>query len=431
MRKFVIEGGNQLNGDFFPVGNKNSVLKVITSSILFTGDCEFVNVPAISDVEVMLQILERMGARVEYNKEEQRVVVNSDGINTHEVPVDLAKKYRASLMFIGPLLARFGKVKSVFPGGDKIGPRELKAHFASLEQMGCEVVGDEWGYFEVINKPVAGEVYMFEQSVTGTENVILAAAGTQGLTTIYGAACEPHVQELCGWLVGGGIEIEGIGSSLLRIRGIGELLRAPTEQHSIWTDYIDVSTAAVAAAITGGEVLIHNVRHEDMFTINFFYDQLGLEMRQEGDKLRVPGGQDLKLKDETWGRVKGVYSQPWYSFPSDLMSVTIILALKVEGSVLFFEKLYPDRMAFASVLNLAGANIINCDPHRIVVNGPSDLKGFNYQSPDLRAGMAYLLAGLSAEGQSEIIGIEHIERGYPETVDRYRQLGASIELVEA
>jgi UDP-N-acetylglucosamine 1-carboxyvinyltransferase len=215
----------------------------------------------------------------------------------------------------------------------------------------------------------------------------------------------------------------------VRITG-KEKLSMEGRAHAVWPDYIDVSTTAVAAAITGGEVRVKDVRAEDLVTIRFFFDQLGFDMQLDGNDLVVDKDQRLKLKDKEWGRIKGIYSQPWYSFPSDLMSIAIVLAMNVEGSTLFFEKLYRDRMSFSADFNSAGANIIQCDPHRIVVNGPTELRGHKYHAPDLRAGMAYFLAGLMTDGESVITGVEHIQRGYPNTVERYKSLGANVELVE-
>ncbi len=438
MKKFIIKGGNPINGEMYPVGNKNSVLKLIPASILFEGDYVLTNVPAISDVQVMLEILEFMGAAVNYYKNESKLKINTDRLNTYKIPVHLAKKVRASVMFVGPLLARFGEVEGVFPGGDKIGPRELKAHFSAFTQFGIVFEGNEWGEFHLKGNPIASHIHLYEPSVTATENaILLASAAKGGVTVIKGAASEPHVQELCLWLKQNGVDIEGIGSSVIYVKGVDKL-SAKGKEHKVWPDHIDVCTSAVAAAITNGELTIKGIREEDLTTIHFFYDQLGLDMQiidsddaSNEKNLFIKKDQELVLKDETWGRIKGVYSQPWYGFPSDLMSVTIVLAMHVKGSCLFFEKIYPDRMAFAASFNVAGGNIITCDPHRIVVNGPSRLKGFkNYLAPDLRAGMAYFLASLAAQGISEINGVEHIYRGYPDTFERYKTLGADIELIE-
>jgi len=429
MAKFIVTGGAELTGEVTPVGNKNAVLKLIPASILFSGDYTLTNVPAITDVDVMLQILEEMGAAVDYSKDTGTVTINTDNLNTYIVPSDLAKKLRASVVFIGPLLARFGKVKSLFPGGDKIGSRELKAHFQSLNQLGAVVTGNEWGEFEVSGNLHPGTVYLYEPSVTATENVILAASKLNGTSTIVGAACEPHVKELCMWLQENGVQIQGIGSNIITISGISEIKTAG-KTHSVWPDYLDVGAYAVAAAITNSELRIKNVRHEDLITINFFYEQLGLKLQAQGGDLLISKNQPLQVRDLVWGRTKGIYSQPWYGFPSDLMSITIALSMSVEGSTLFFEKLYSDRLSFVSYFNAAGGNIVQCDPHRIVVNGRTQLKGFNYIAPDIRAGMAYFLAALGAEGVSEINAAEHIDRAYPNTLENFQRIGAKVERID-
>jgi UDP-N-acetylglucosamine 1-carboxyvinyltransferase len=432
MAKFIVNGGPRLSGEIEPVGNKNSVLKLIPASILFKGDYVLTNVPAISDVQVMLDILSFMGAQIDYDKQAKRVKINTDNMHSTEIPFDLSQKLRASVLFIGPLLARFGEVKGAFPGGDKIGPRELKAHFSGFMQLGAKFEGDEWGKFSLYGDLKTSDVLLYEPSVTGTENLILAAVNTPGKTKIIGAACEPHVQELCSWLSENGVNILGIGSNLLEIEGVSQTAREITLQtqgreHAIWPDYVDVSTGIVAAAITKGALKIKNVRHQDLRTIKFFYDQLGVEMIEQGSDLFIAENQKLEVKDQTWARTKGVYSQPWYSFPSDLMSITIVLGMFVKGSTLFFEKLYPNRMDFVKSFIQAGANIQMLDEHRLIINGPTELKGANYTAPDLRAGMAYFLASLAAQGKSEIEHAEHIDRGYPGTLEKYINLGANIE----
>jgi UDP-N-acetylglucosamine 1-carboxyvinyltransferase len=429
MAKFLVHGPATLSGEIEPIGNKNAVLKLIPASIIFKGDYELTNVPGISDVDVMLQILEEMGARVNYYKEEKRVVINTDGLNTYVIPPDLAQKVRASVLFYGPLLARFGKVEGNFPGGDKIGLRELKAHFASLMQLGVEFSGDEWGKFTLSGKPQAGHVHLYEPSVTATENVILAAATANGTTTISGAACEPHVQEMCTLLADNGVQIQGIGSNVLHITGKPEL-STEGKSHAIWADYLDVCAFVVAAAITNSEIKIKNVRPQDLTTIEFFYNQLGVKFNYQGNDLLITKDQELQVQDPVWARVKGVYSQPWYGFPTDLMSLTIVLGMFTKGTTLFFEKLFPDRMAFTNYLEAAGANIVTADQRRIVVTGPNTLKPITYKCPDIRAGMAYFLASLATPGTSTILDIEHIDRGYPNTDQRYNSLGANVERID-
>lgn len=428
MKTYRIKGGNRLSGVIEPVGNKNSVLKLIPASLLFSGDYRLTNVPAISDVQVMVDILLEMGAKVDYHRNAGELTINTDTVSTSEIPSELAKKIRASVVFIGPMLARFGEVKAVFPGGDKIGERELKAHFSSLLQLGVELSGSEWGEFKLTGKPQADEVHFYEPSVTATENLILAAAGTVGITVIKGCACEPHVQELCDLLIKAGVEITGVGSNVITITG-REKLKQESE-HSVWPDYIDVGTAVISSAVTGGEITVNNIRPQDLVTINFFFNQLGINYEITDTQLHFKSQGELAISDFEWARIKGVYSQPWYGFPSDLMSLMIVLATQVSGSTLFFEKLYPNRMSFVTQLNSFGANIITCDPHRVVVSGKTAFKPGRYVAPDLRAGMAYLMASLIADGESIVRGADHIERGYPDTAGRYAELGAEITIID-
>ncbi len=429
MSKYIVHGRASLSGEFTPIGNKNAVLKLIPASIIFKGDYVLTNVPAISDVAVMCEMLVAMGADVEYKPEAGYLKINTDNLNTHEVPADLARKVRASVVFAGPLLARFGKVKSPFPGGDKIGVRELTAHFASLMQLGVELKGTGWeSEFELEGRPRAGEVFLYEPSVTATENVILAAAKSEGITKIVGAACEPHVKELCQWLAENGVVIEGIGSNILTIHGQSEIT-AQGRSHEVWTDFLDVGSMIAAAAITDSSLRIHKVRSEDMVTIKYFYEQLGVRFDiDENGVLTIAKGQEMKVQDPMWARVKGIYSQPWFGFPSDLMSMTIAMSLFVDGLMTFTEKLYPDRMSFSGAFEAAGAQVVYCDPRRIIVVGPNQLKPFKYVCPDIRAGMAYLLAALGTEGVSEVSAVEHISRGYPNIVERFNSLGAKIEI---
>lgn len=430
--KYKINGGQPLAGEVEPVGNKNSVLKLIPASVLYKGDYSLTNVPAIRDVKVMLDILEDLGASVDYNAEAGDLTINTDNISKSEIDPELAQRVRASVLFYGPLLARFGEVSGVFPGGDKIGPRELKAHFSGFLQMGVDFTGNEWGEFKLTGKPQGGEIHLYEPSVTATENLILAAALADGKSVIRGAAAEPHVQEMCELLSKCGVNISGVGSNVLHIEGIGGSERLNQDSaHRIWPDHIDTGTLIAAAVVTNGELLIKNVRHQDLKTILFFFSQLGVETEARGNDLFVPKEQVKQVKDKNWARVKGIYSQPWYSFPTDLMSVTISMALFVEGTTLFFEKMFPDRMAFAANFNNAGANIIICDPYRLILTGGSDIQGHSYQAPDIRAGMAYFIAGLGATGTTEISHVEHIERGYPNTIERFSALGADVSRVDS
>lgn len=423
MSQFSITGGVPLQGSVETIGNKNAVLKMIAAALLTDEDVVLTNVPAITDVDVMLDILKALGADTAHDTAKKKVTINAKNITTTTVPSDLAKQLRSSNVLLGPLLARKGHVESVFPGGDKIGPREMHAHFDGLTALGANYrsLGDE--AFSLSGTLSGTHVHLYEPSVTATENVIMAAVLAKGNTTITNAASEPQVTELCNMLSQMGAQISGAGSNELHITGVPSL--SGTE-FSVPIDYIYVGTFIALAAMTGGELDIGPVNHEDLRTILYFFEKLGVTTVAQGDRLHVPKKQKMKVEDQNWARVKGVYSQPWPCFPSDLMSLMIVLATQVDGSTLFFEKMYPGRMFFADYLNGMGANIIIADPHRVVVNGKTPLKRRILASPDLRAGMAYVAAALVAEGTSIVENIRHIDRGYPALEDVLTSLGAHI-----
>ncbi len=423
MSSFIIEGGVPLNGDVQTIGNKNAVLKMIAAALLTKEKVHLSNVPAISDVEVMLEILKALGATVAYDASKGEVDIECAEIVTTEVPPELTKKLRASNVLLGPLLVRMGAVTSVLPGGDKIGPREMTAHFDGLTRLGATYTQISDDSFSLSGSLTGTDVHLYEPSVTATENVIMAAVLAKGETTITNAASEPQVKELCLMLNEMGANIEGGGSNKIHIIGVSILSGV---SYAIPIDYIYVGTFVVLAAITGGELSIGPVNHDDLRTMLYFFKKLGVTTRAEGDRLIVPAKQELKVHDANWARVKGIYSQPWPCFPSDIMSLAIVLATQVDGSTLFFEKMYPGRMFFADYLNGMGANIIIADPHRVIVNGKTTLHRRTLASPDLRAGMAYVAAGLAAEGETIVENARHIDRGYPHIEQVLTALGAKI-----
>lgn len=425
MSQYIITGGKPLKGTVQAIGNKNAVVKMIPATLLTTEPVTLTNVPPISDVRVMLRIMEKLGTRVTY-QDATTIILHTPKIVSSTVDIVEAKKLRASNMFLGPLLARTGKVTSVVPGGDKIGPREMNAHFDGLTQLGatCKQHDDR---ITLTGKLKGASVFLYEPSVTATENVILAAVLAPGNTDISNAACEPHVQELCLMLNAMGAKITGIGTNRLSITGV-QALRGTT--YRIPVDYIYIGTVIVLTAITKGEVTITDVHHDDLKTINYFFAKLGINTLVKGTSLVVPKKQRLTVVDREWARIKGVYSQPWPCFPSDMMSLAIVLATQVKGSVLFFEKMYSGRMFFADYLNGMGANIVIADPHRVVVNGKTKLKGRRLTSTDLRAGMAYVAAGLCASGKTIVDNVEHIDRGYPNLEEVLQSLGANITRVD-
>lgn len=400
---------------------------MIPATLLTEEPVTLTNVPAISDVRVMLSIMEKLGASISYNDGGRTITLRTPKIRTTRIPAAEAKKLRASNVFLGPLLARCGRVSSVNPGGDKIGPREMNAHFDGLTRLGAKLATHADESFTLRGALRGNDIFLYEPSVTATENILMAAALSLGKTTIMNAASEPHVQELCRMLCGMGALIDGIGTNRLSITGVSKLHGVT---HRVPADFIYVGTMIILGVITRGSLTIKNVVQEDLRAILYFLGKLGVRTAAEGDNLHIPEKQSLSIEDKAWARTKGIYSQPWPCFPSDMMSLAIVLATQSKGSTLFFEKMYPGRMFFADYLNGMGANIIIADPHRVVVNGQTKLKGRRLQATDLRAGMAYVAAALAADGESVVDAVEHIDRGYPAIEEVLKSLGADITRVE-
>ena len=423
MAKFVIEGGRALKGEIEPIGNKNAILKMMAAALLTKETVVIQSVPGISDVLVMIEILRDLGAAVVYNEKIKVLEITAATIKNTTIKAELAKKLRASNTLLGPLLGRVGLVTSTLPGGDKIGPREMNAHFDGLAQLGAHVSFLSPDTFSLKGRLRGQSVFLYEPSVTATENVLLASVLASGVTTIDNAASEPHVRALAEMLISMGARIKGAGTNRLIIEGVKQLTGTTV---STPPDFIYIGTMIVLAAITGGRVDIRHVPVADMKPIEYFFGKLGVHWSYRGNTLIMPARQVKKITDPTWARNKGIYSQPWPCFPSDMMSLAIVLATQVKGSTLFFEKMYPGRMFFADYLNGMGANIIIADPHRVVVNGPTKLRGGKLYAPDLRAGMAYVAAGLVAKGNTIVEAIEHIDRGYPSIELTLSALGAKI-----
>ncbi len=426
MAKFIIEGGHPLQGTIEPIGNKNAVLKMMAASLLTSEAVTLTNVPAISDVRVMLRIMEKLGTKVDYDEARGTLRMQTAKLKTTAIDPTDARQLRASNVFLGPLLARAGRVNSVMPGGDKIGPREMNAHFDGLAQLGAKVQTGRDESFSLSGRLSGAAVFLYEPSVTATENVLLAAVTAAGETTIDNAAAEPHVRELCHMLVAMGAKIQGAGTNQLRIVGVKKL-RGTT--YRVPVDFIYVGTMVALAVMTKGSITIKNIDATDLRPLKYFFAKLGITLTIKGKDLHVPKKQTRKVTDPVWARTKGIYSQPWPCFPTDLMSLMIVLATQIDGSVLFFEKMYSARLVFAEYLNGMGANIFTADSHRIVVNGPTVLTGRRLVSPDLRAGMAYVAAALTARGRSTIENIEHIDRGYPHLETTLAALGARIKRI--
>ena len=425
MESFVIEGGRALHGSVRVAGNKNAALPIIAAALLTEETVTLTNVPAIRDVATMLDLVADLG--VEVDVQAGGVVrLTAEDIRKTELDADLCTRIRASILLAGPLVARWGEAIVPPPGGDVIGRRRLDTHIHALARLGAEISADRRLHLKA-DRLVGARVFLDEASVTGTENAVMAAALAQGETTIVNAACEPHVQDLCNFLVSLGAGIEGIGSNVLTIHGVDSLGGG---EWRICPDHIEVASFVGLGAVTEGEIVIEDVVSEHMVGVWHGFERLGLEWYAEGDSVRVPGRQELVIQDDLGSQIPKIEDGPWPAFPADLTSIALAVATQARGTVLIFEKMFENRLFFVDKLVTMGARIILCDPHRAVVNGPTRLYGERMESPDIRAGMAMLIAGLCAEGRSTIGNIGQIDRGYERIDERLRALGASIERVE-
>jgi UDP-N-acetylglucosamine 1-carboxyvinyltransferase len=427
MEKFVIDGGVPLSGTIAPAGNKNAALPILAACVLTQDEVVLHNVPQIRDVEAMLELLEGMGVRVE-RREDHSIALRADGV-AEDAVVDTgaAERIRASFLLAGPLLARFGRAVMPPPGGDVIGRRRLDPHLDAFVALGATYQHDREILLETPAGGLkAGGVFMDEPSVMATENALLAAALTPGVTTIGNAACEPHVQDLARLLTKMGARVEGIGSNVLTVNGVPELHGC---EHTIGPDHIEIGSFMAIAGVTGGELRIKDTVPDDLRMVRLVFQRIGLQSELDGDDIVVPGGQKLIAQRDLGEYKAKVQDGPWPAFPADLTSIAVSLATQCEGSVLIHEWMFESRMFFIDKLVLMGADITLCDPHRAIVNGPSRLRGERVESPDIRAGMAVLLAALCAKGRTEIGNIRQIDRGYERIDERLRDLGASIERV--
>jgi UDP-N-acetylglucosamine 1-carboxyvinyltransferase len=422
MESFVIKGGEPLHGRIRPSGNKNAALPIIAAALLADEPVLLRNVPRIRDVETMLQLVASTGAQVtEIGPNEVRV--DPRGVRHVELEPHLCARIRASVLLAAPLVARNGHCVLPSPGGDVIGRRRLDTHLLAFRSLGARASFDR--VLELHAKRLVGAaMFLDEASVTATENAITAAVLAEGETVIGNAACEPHVQDLCRFLVSLGASIHGIGSNLLRIDGV-ERLRGG--EYTIGSDYIEVASFVGLAAVTGGELLIDGIVPDDLRPVRVGFSRLGVAWEVEGSCLRVPADQKLVVRDDLGAAIPKIDDGPWPAFPADLTSIALAVATQAHGTVLVFEKMYENRLFFVDKLVGMGARIIVCDPHRAVVNGPSRLYGERMESPDIRAGMALLLAALAAEGESIIGNVGQIDRGYERIDERLRELGANIE----
>jgi UDP-N-acetylglucosamine 1-carboxyvinyltransferase len=427
MEKFVIEGGVPLSGTITAAGNKNGALPILAACLLTEDEVILRNVPRIRDVEAMTLLLENLGARVEWLGPSE-VSVDASGVaNGCSVDPELAERIRASFLVAGPLLARFGRVCMPPPGGDVIGRRRLDPHLDAFRALGATV---EHGQDIRLDAPLGlrpCDFLMDEPSVMATENALMAAALTRGPTVIRNAASEPHVQDLARMLVSMGAPIDGIGSNVMTVHGTGAL-RGCT--HAIAPDHIEIGSFMALAGVTGGELTVRDAVPEDLRMVRLVFERLGLRSEVRGSEVIVPGHQKLVIRNDAGDYMPKVEDGPWPAFPADLTSIALALATQAEGSVVIHEKMFENRLFFCDKLQLMGAAITICDPHRAIVLGPRTLTGQRVESPDIRAGMAMLIAALCADGVTEIGNIRQIDRGYERIDERLRHLGARIERVD-
>lgn len=435
MASFVIEGGHRLSGDIYPQGAKNEVLQIICATLLTAEEVTVHNIPDILDVNNLIQLMRDMG-----------VSVSKKGIDTYSFQaanIDFAylesdaflkkcSSLRGSVMLVGPMVARFGKAMISKPGGDKIGRRRLDTHFIGIQNLGADFVyNEERGIYEISAKQLHGSYMLLDEaSVTGTANIVMAAVLARGKTTIYNAACEPYVQQLCRMLNRMGAKIEGIASNLLTIEGVDELHGT---EHTILPDMIEVGSFIGMAAMTRSELTIKNVSYENLGIIPDSFRRLGIKMEQRGDDIYVPSQETYQIESFIDSSIMTIADAPWPGLTPDLLSVLLVVATQAKGSVLIHQKMFESRLFFVDKLIDMGAQIILCDPHRAVVIGHDHgfkLRGGNMTSPDIRAGIALLIAAMSADGISRIHNIEQIDRGYQNIEGRLNALGARITRIE-
>ena len=425
--RFVIEGGNPIAGTIRAAANKNAALPIVAACLLASEPVVLHDVPDIIDVVLLIELLDQAGCAVERLSANSWRIDASAGIDPTNLDPELCERIRGSLLLAGPLVARFGQVWIPVPGGDTIGRRRVDTHVIALESLGATFTWDEGYRFEATGGLVGCHMFLDEPSVTGTENAIMAASLARGTTVIENAACEPHVQDLCRFLVSMGAKIEGVGSNILTIHGQSKL--GGTE-YTIQPDHIEVGSFVGLAAVTGGELIIENAGDlSQLRPMLMGFEKLGVEMQLEGTTLRVPPEQRLHVKDDLGGHITKLEDGPWPNFPADLTSTAVAIATQATGTIMIFEKMFETRLVFTDKLVTMGARIVLCDPHRAVISGPARLSGIKMESPDIRAGMSLLTCALAADGRSVIQNVQQIDRGYERIDERLRSLGANIERV--
>ncbi len=423
MAKFMVEGGHPISGKIQPSGNKNEALPVLAAALLTDKKVHFSNVPGIGDVASLLELIAACGATIQETNSHQ-LSIKANKLEASKLPANLCKKIRASILLIAPLLIRCGHAEIPFPGGDRIGRRRVDTHLLGLEKLGAKFELTDSSYKIWCDKHLHGaDILLDEASVTATENLVMAAVLAKGETILRNAASEPHVQQLCAFLNNLGAKIEGIGSNVLTIQGVDSLNGG---KHRIAADYLEVGSFIGLAAITGGELLIQKASPDYLRMVLHQYQRLGVDVEIRGNDIFVPKNQELRIHADLQATQVKIDDGPWPAFPADLMSIAVVIATQTQGTVMIFEKMFESRLFFVDRLISMGANIILCDPHRAVIVGPTSLRRQVMSSPDIRAGMALLMAALCADGTSEIQNIEQIDRGYERLDERLADLGAKI-----
>ena len=421
MSRFVIHGGRPLQGEIRASGSKNAVLPMIAAALLTEEEVVLENVPSIRDVDVMLEIAGQIGAEV--SRLDDRVTIKGANLTDAPLPSELCEKVRTSVLFVAPLLHRLGRAKLHPPGGDGIGRRRLDTHFYGLRQLSVTV--DEVEFEFTAQERMEGALIFFDEaSVTATEHILMAASLAKGTTTILNAASEPHVMDLALLLIGMGADIEGLYTNTLRVTGV-ERLHGAT--HRVVSDHIEVGSYLALAAATGGGITIHDTVRGHYWMMNRVFERFGIQLEIKSDRIVLPSGQTPKIQPDAGGAVPSVDDGPWPQFPTDMMSPFLVLATQSEGTILFFEKMFEGRMYFVDPLIQMGANAIICDPHRVIISGRSPLRGQTVRSPDIRAGMAMIIAALCATSRPCVVqNAEIVDRGYERVEEKLRSLGADI-----
>jgi UDP-N-acetylglucosamine 1-carboxyvinyltransferase len=429
MEKFIIEGRHPLRGTFTPAGNKNAALPILAACLLTDKPVTLNNVPDIQDVWTMKSLLESLGTSIE-TLDANTWRIQANNISPARLDPELLKQIRASILLAGPMTVRIGDFSLSPPGGDVIGRRRIDTHILALQALGAEAAYErdkKVFHFKAAKNLHGANILLDEASVTATENTIMASVLAKGDSVISNAASEPHIQDLCHFLNKLGAKIHNIGSNILHIEGVSSLEGG---EYTIGPDYLEVVSYIGAAVVTRGSINIIDAGTKHLHMIKLVFNRLGIDWIVDGENIIVPAEQSREIEPDLGNAIPRIGVMPWPAFPTDLMSIAIVVATQSKGSVLFHDWMYPSRMFFTDKLVNMGAQIVLCDPHRAITQGPSSLIGENLESPDIRAGMALVLAALAAKGQSVIRNIHQIDRGYEKIDKKLRALGANIERQE-